>query len=138
MKTNQEKAQQLYNDWREKHGRNPERVEFAAYCLERELNRLDNLTLEEKWSEAHTTLLINFLRLPIEHQKSLVESMRERKPEVFAPQWKAYPENKPTEIGMYLIIQDGFDAVLLDWWASDMFVDYDDVVAFMPIPKYKP
>jgi hypothetical protein len=53
------------------------------------------------------------------------------------PRWKAYPQNKPTEIGMYLIIQDGLDAVLFEWWASDMFVHYTDVIAFMEIPKYK-
>jgi hypothetical protein len=51
--------------------------------------------------------------------------------------WKAYPQNKPTEIGMYLIIQDGLDAVIFDRWASDSFVHYSDVIAFIEIPKYK-
>ena len=52
--TNQEKAQQLYNDWREKHGRNPERVEFAAYCLEEiEKERVDR----KSFTQWHKTLL---------------------------------------------------------------------------------
>ena len=49
--------------------------------------------------------------------------------------WKNYPENKPDKNGMYLVVRDG--GLDIDWWAGDMFVDHTDVIAFMPIPKYK-
>jgi hypothetical protein len=49
----------------------------------KDYSRLDSLILEEKWSEVNAALLVNFLRMPIEHQKSLVEAMKERVPEVF-------------------------------------------------------
>ena len=111
---------------------------IAALYDQKEIDEFKPLFFNKDWPEVNTSLLVNFLRLPIEHQRSLVEAMKERVPEVFENKWKAYPENKPTEIGMYLIIQNGFDAALFDWWASDMFVAYDDVVAFLPIPKYKP
>jgi len=51
--------------------------------------------------------------------------------------WLAYPENKPTEVGFYLVMRDGYDEMNFDWWASDMFLDFTDVIAFMPVPKYK-
>lgn len=52
--------------------------------------------------------------------------------------WRAYPKNKPDKIGSYLVMREGYDEVGFDWWAGDMFVDHTDVIAFMPILKYKP
>ena len=52
--------------------------------------------------------------------------------------WRAYPKNKPDKIGSYLVMREGYDEVGFDWWASDMFVDHTDIIAFMPISKYKP
>jgi len=51
--------------------------------------------------------------------------------------WKAYPQNKPDKIGSYLVMRDGYDEMSFDWWGNDMFMLNVNVIAFMPIPKYK-
>jgi len=56
---------------------------IAAMYDQKEIDEFKPLFLNKDWPEVNTSLLVNFLRLPIEHQKSLVEAMRERKPEVF-------------------------------------------------------
>lgn len=49
--------------------------------------------------------------------------------------WQKYPDSKPKQVGIHLVITNGLDMVRFDWWAGDMFIDYSDVIAFLPIPK---
>lgn len=81
MKEIEQKAQQYF----EKFAMKPEVmrmyksafIAFAAYCLEQEPQ------VPASHSELNTFLLVNFLRLPEEHQKSLADSMKERRPDLF-------------------------------------------------------
>ena len=65
-------------------------IEFAAYCLEQEVkDQYQPLLFNTDWPEVNTTLLVNFLRLPENHKKSLIEGMIERRPDLFLNEWKA-------------------------------------------------
>lgn len=55
-------------------------------------NRIDEkdqeylrMPITENWAELNATLLVNFLRLPEEHQRHLAESMMVKRPDLFKP-----------------------------------------------------
>jgi hypothetical protein len=59
-------------------------VEFAGYCIEQnEKDQYQPILFNTDWPQVNTTLLVNFLRMPVEPQKSLIEGMMARKPELF-------------------------------------------------------
>ena len=99
-------------------------------------------TPETNWSEENTMLLTNLLRLPEEHLKSVIQSVYERKPNVFSYGWKKYPEEKPTEQAIYLVRVNGWPRCDLwvipesgeAYWANIV----GGVDCWMPIPEYKP
>ena len=46
------------------------------------------MPITDNWAELNATLLVNFLRLPEEHQRHLAESMMAKRPDVFPNYWQ--------------------------------------------------
>lgn len=90
------------------------------------------------WSEVNTFMLVNFLRLPPQNQKDLIQSIYERKPELFAGQWKAYPETiPPTNAPVFLRFADGHcqqDHWICNGWRYTL----QEPIAYLEIPAYNP
>jgi hypothetical protein len=86
--TNEQKAQAWFDEWAKKFSdlrehpawRKGGMVDFAAFCLDK--SSILPEALEEQWASLNQTLLVNFLRLPEEHQVHLMESILVKRPKL--------------------------------------------------------
>jgi hypothetical protein len=71
----------------------------------------EQLFLNKAWPEVNSILLVNFLRMPEEHKKHLLESMRERRPDLFGERyWKMRCKFAEKYLASVPIDQAGWDA----------------------------
>ena len=80
MTQNEQKAQAWYKDWYYFIKNPDDAISFAAFCLDK--SDILPEAEAELWASLNHTLLVNFLRMPEEHQIHLMESMLVKRPKL--------------------------------------------------------
>lgn len=95
-------VEKYYNEWSKSNINWPYNfghlLDFASYVIECENKKheeLDKASSDAWWAEVHVILLVNFLRMPEENQRSFLESIIERKPTLFQSIQNEYEQRKP-------------------------------------------